>query len=252
MPTIPIDGTKIYYELEGEGVPLLLIHMSLCNLRQWAQQRVLGSQTKLLLVDLPGHGNSEQLEGEISIPRLANIIAQLVTKLGFEAVVPVGHSLGGAIAIQLALDYQQLLKGLILIGTGAKLGVYPEILEGIQDHFEEGVELVVSQLGFAKEASPKLIELATTECLRCEPIIGHTDFVACNAFDERARIHEISVPTLVVVGDEDQLTPVKWAQYLADKIPKAELKVITHAGHMVMFEQPNELNREIQTFLRKL
>jgi pimeloyl-ACP methyl ester carboxylesterase len=130
--------------------------------------------------------------------------------------------------------------------------VLPAILDGLRTDFSRGVELSIGQLGFAEGAAPNSVEFAKTECLRCDSTIGYWDFVACNAFDMRNRIHEVAIPTLVLVGDEDQLTPVKWAAYLADKITNAQLKVIPQAGHFVMLERPDEVNQAIIDYLQQL
>jgi len=252
MSKITIEGKQLFFQRLGQGVPLIMIHGSLCRHRLWDLQQSLTKRAQLVLLDLPGHGDSEPLDGSISVSRFSRIIAKLMHRLKLRSVVPVGHSLGGAIAIQLALDYPQLLSGLVLIGTGAKLGVLPAILEGLRTQYKAGIELTIGQLGFAPHADPKLVEWSKAECLYCDPSIGYADFVACNEFDVRNRIHEIKVPTLVLFGEEDQLTPIKWAHFLADKIPKAKLTIIQQAGHMVMLEQPENVNAAISSFLKDL
>ncbi|MHA2405565.1 MAG: alpha/beta fold hydrolase [Candidatus Hermodarchaeia archaeon] len=252
MPTISIKGKQIYYEINGEGIPLVMIHGSLCRHFLWKQQQSLSEVAKLVLLDLPGHGESEPLEGRVTIRELAELVANIVEGLGLTEVVPVGHSLGGGIAIQLALNHPHLLKGLVLAGTGAKLGVLPAILEGLQTDFQVAIDLAIGQLGFASNTSSKVIEQVKSECLRCDPNIGYSDFAACNDFDERNRIQEITVPTLVLVGDQDQLTPIKWSQYLADKIPTSTLRIIKGAGHFVMAEQPRQFNLAIASFVKSL
>jgi pimeloyl-ACP methyl ester carboxylesterase len=82
--------------------------------------------------------------------------------------------------------------------------------------------------------------------------VAYADFVACNNFDVRDRVSLIQAPSLIIVGDEDRLTPVKWSQFLKDKIPGSSLQVVARAGHMVMLEQPEEVNRSILTFLADL
>ncbi|MFX1581501.1 MAG: alpha/beta fold hydrolase [Promethearchaeota archaeon] len=229
-----------------------MIHGSLYRHRLWDQQYSLANEARLILLDLPGHGGSDPLEGEITVPYFATIVAQFIQELGMERVVPVGHSLGGAITLQLALDFPELLQGLILIGTGAKLGVLPAILQGLKTDFKTGIDLAIGHLAFAPGADSKLVELSKTECQSCDPDVGYADFVACNQFDIREKVQTIEVPTLVIVGQEDQMTPVKWSQFLADTIPNAELCVIEQAGHLVMLEQPFKVNQAISAFLKTL
>ena len=252
MPSLVIRGKKIFYESVGEGLPIVFVHGSLGNHISWEFQKQLSEEYRLVLLDLPGHGESDPLDEEISVKLYADYVAEFVRGLGIEKMVVVGHSLGGAICIQLALDYPELLRAVVLVGSGAKLGVLPTILEALRTNFEESIELAIGGMAFAEKANPELIEMAKSECLKCKQEVGYSDFAACNIFDVRERISEISVPTLIIVGSEDKLTPVKWSQYLNDKISNSSLKVIENAGHMVMIEQPEELNQAILTFLRGL
>jgi pimeloyl-ACP methyl ester carboxylesterase len=252
MSTISIAGKQVYYEIHGEGIPLIMIHGSLCRHHLWQQQESLAEDAQLVLLDLPGHGESEPLDGAITVPRLADTVARVIERLELGEVVPVGHSLGGAIAIQLALHHPHLIKGLVLIGTGAKLGVLPAILEGLQADYQAAINLSIGKLGFAPNADSMVIKQVKSECLLCNPRIGYLDFAACNEFDMRNRIQEIKVSTLVLVGNDDKLTPVKWSQYLADHIPTSTLQVIEAAGHFVMVEQPSQLNEAIASFLKSL
>ena len=251
MPFHIINGKQVYYDIQGQGTPILMIHGSMSTHRLWDKQRVLAKKYALLFLDLPGHGQSEPLEGDITVQRFAAIVAQLIQKTGNKGVVVLGHSLGGAITLQLALDHASLIGGLVLVGTGAKLGVLPAILEGLRTDYQTGIELTTGQMAFAEGADLALVERTKKVFLQCLQEVGYNDFVACNNFDVRDRLGEIKIPSLVVVGDEDKLTPVKWSQYLTDHLLNAELTIIERAGHMVMLEQPEKFNQAIDAFLNK-
>ncbi len=252
MPFTTIQGTRMYYQSQGEGLPLIFIHGSMSSHLAWGYQRPLSEDYRTVMLDLPGHGRSDPPEAEISVKLYTEYVAEFIKKLDLVKGIPVGHSLGGAITLQLALDFPGLLTALVLVGTGAKLGVLPAILESLKTRFEESVDLAVGQLGFAAGANPDLIEQSKQECLRCGQDIAYADFTACNNFDVRDRLAEIYLQTLIIVGKEDQLTPVKWSQYLRDKIPKSKLMVVEKAGHMVMIEQPDIVNSRIPSFIRML
>ncbi len=252
MPSTTIRGTRIHYKEKGEGLPLIFIHGSMSSHQTWNRQLPLSEDYRLVMLDLPGHGRSDPPDAEISVKLYSDYVADFIEKLDLRKGIPVGHSLGGAITLQLALDNPGLLTALVLVGTGAKLGVLPAILESLETRFEESVDLAVGQLGFAAGADPKLVELSKQECLRCGQEIAYADFSACNDFDVRDRLAEIYLQTLIIVGEEDQLTPVKWARYLREKIAKAKLLEVEKAGHMVMMEQPAIVNQGIQGFIRKL
>ncbi|MGQ9719775.1 MAG: alpha/beta fold hydrolase [Candidatus Jordarchaeum sp.] len=252
MSSLIIRGKKIFYKSIGRGLPIVFIHGSMGSHVSWEFQKPLADGYRLVLLDLPGHGGSDPLDGEISVKLYTDYVAEFVQGLGIEKMVVVGHSLGGAICIQLALDYTELLSGMVLVGSGAKLGVLPTILEALKTNFKESIELAIGSMAFAEKASPTLVEMTKNECLKCRQEVGFADFNSCNNFDARERLSEISVPTLIIVGTEDKLTPVKWSQYLNDKISDSFLKIIENAGHMVMIEQPEELNQALLDFLRSL
>jgi pimeloyl-ACP methyl ester carboxylesterase len=185
----------------------------------------------------------------VTISTLTQVVAQFIEESKLSPAVSVGHSIGGAVAMQLALDYPSLVQALILVGTGAKLGVYPAILEDLRIDYKQAIELAIGDLSFAKDADPLLVEQTKQEALACPPSVSLTDFHACNAFDIRERLHEISVPTLILVGDEDKLTPPKWSQYLHEHISNSHLEVISRGGHFVIQEQPAAVNQAILEFL---
>jgi pimeloyl-ACP methyl ester carboxylesterase len=108
------------------------------------------------------------------------------------------------------------------------------------------------QRAFSPKTDPRLTQLAGQRMSTTRPTVLHGDFLACNAFDIMESISKIRVPTLVICGKDDQLTPVRYSQYLADQLPKAELKIIPDAGHMVMLEQPQVVASELSAFLATL
>ncbi|MFX0168551.1 MAG: alpha/beta fold hydrolase [Candidatus Hodarchaeota archaeon] len=244
------DNRQLYFKVQGEKGPrLILIHSSLSSHIEWKYQGPIADHAVLTFLDLPGHGESDPLPVPVTIVDFVAVLSLFLRSNNLVPAIIVGHSIGGAIALQLALDYHQLVNGLILIGTGAKLGVFPAILEGLKTHYEKAIELTLGQLMFGKNADPNLVKHAKEEALRCPKSVGLADFLACNTFDVRTRLHEIKVPTLIIVGDEDKLTPPKWSHYLKDQISGSRLEVIPGSGHFVMQEQPEAVNHAILMFL---
>jgi pimeloyl-ACP methyl ester carboxylesterase len=107
----------------------------------------------------------------------------------------------------------------------------------------------ISSLAFSENANPRLVELASRRMGEIRPSVLHGDLTACDAFDVMDKISVIHIPTLVVCGEEDQLSPVRYSQFMADKIPGALLKIIPDAGHMVMLEQPTGVASVMADFL---
>jgi pimeloyl-ACP methyl ester carboxylesterase len=156
--------------------------------------------------------------------------------------------MGGAIAITLALDFADLVAGLVLVSTGARLRVAPAILDGIRSDFERTTELI-TRFAWSSGTAPRLIELGWQALLGTGPDVLLGDFTACDRFDVMERLGEIAAPTLVVAGSADQLTAVKYARFLAEHISDARLVTVEGAGHMVMLERPLEVAEAMQDFL---
>jgi pimeloyl-ACP methyl ester carboxylesterase len=198
-------------------------------------------------LDLPGHGRSEG-SGCDRIERYAEAVVALMDCVGIEKGVIAGHSMGGAIAQTMALAHADRVAGLVLVATGARLRVFPAILDGIRSDFRATAALI-TRFVWSTEASPRLAELGKQTLLRTGPDVLLADFYACDRFDIMKRLDQIRVPTLVVAGSADQLTPVKYARFLAEHIPDARLKTVENAGHMVMLERPEVVELAIQQFV---
>ena len=148
--------------------------------------------------------------------------------------------MGGAIAQTLALASPERVSGLVLVGTGAKLRVTPEILDRLPDAFEAVVDTILG-MAYGPGASEELIRLGSRTLAACDPHVVEGDFRACDAFDLMGRLEEISAPTLVIGGTADKLTPPKYTRYLAEHIPNAQLRLIEDAGHMLAVEAPEQV-----------
>jgi pimeloyl-ACP methyl ester carboxylesterase len=156
--------------------------------------------------------------------------------------------MGGAIVQMMALKYPELMKGIILVGTGARLRVNASILNGIRNHFEEIIPKLVS-FAYYQGAPKELIERGAEILRKCKPEVLFRDFLACDRFDIMNEVRNINLPTLIICGLEDKLTPVKYATYLHQMIKGSRLQIISKAGHMVMMEAPRIFNEKLKEFI---
>jgi pimeloyl-ACP methyl ester carboxylesterase len=197
-------------------------------------------------IDLPGHGQTPG-PGLDSIDAYAAWLGDFL-EAGPVRPVLLGHSLGGAVVMSLALARPHLVRGLILAGTGSRLKVLPAILEGVLADFVPTVRLIV-QTAYAPGADPQLIAQGTEIMSQVAPRVLWGDFTACDKFDIGARLQEISHPALVIVGADDRLTPPKYSERLAESIPGSRLVVLPEAGHMAFLERHREFNQAVLDFM---
>jgi len=256
MPTVQSNGKQISYvtgrgDIREDRKTLVFVHGSGGSRLHWNYQRLfLGRFYNVVTADFPGHGAASG-EGEESVGAYAKHLLHLVEALPGDVFCLVGHSLGGAIVQEFALLYPQHVEALILVGTGARLRVLPEILKGILKRFEETVRLI-NGYAFSKKSPPEMVQSGIEAMLRTGKTVLYGDFSACDGFDIMDRVGTIKVPTLVVCGSDDLLTPPKYARFLGEKIEGARIEIIADAGHMVMIEKPDEFNRRVMDFLQSL
>ncbi len=252
MPIVRLDGKQISYWV-GKGIPrereiVLFIHGAGGGQFTWSYQKAFFEKRfNPMIIELPGHGESGG-EGESEIGRYADDVRAFLKILGLPKLFLVGHSMGGAIAQTLALNFPEMIKGIALVGTGAKLKVFPSVLDGIRDHFEETVRNIV-RFAYSRKASPELIKRGVEELKRCKPEVLYGDFVACDRFDVMNDVEKIHLPALVICGNEDELTPVKYSQFLHSRIGGSRLEILPDAGHLVMMEAPEAFNEKVGEFI---
>lgn len=256
MPTLNVEGRPLFY-LGGPGgpagaLPVVLLHGAGGSSAMWTQlHTALRAGRAVYALDLPGHGRSAPLLDPPTIEHYAAVVRAFLDEAGLERVAVVGHSMGGAVAQVLALEARDRVAGLGLVGTGAKLRVLPEILEAIPRDFEGSVERIC-RLCYGPGAAPELVARGIAEMRKVAPSALLGDFLACDRFDIRDRLPSIAVPTLAVVGEQDVMTPPKYAAYLADRIPGAQMAIVPGAGHMLPVEAPAALAERLRSFLTDL
>ncbi|HLX55482.1 MAG TPA: alpha/beta hydrolase [Ktedonobacteraceae bacterium] len=238
--------------MQGASNPLVFIHGSGDSARIWRLQVDYFGLQHALAIDLPGHGQrADTLPQEASVQDYARAAHAIIfDELRVERPMIAGHSLGGAIALAMGLDYGDELGGLILIGTGARLRVLPDLLEATRTAPDAATKQLKA-LSFTPRHATTMVDDVLQEQTRPASYILHRDLAACNVFDCMARLQEIHLPTLIICGAEDRLTPIKYSQYLHEHIAGSTLRLIADAGHYVMREQPGAVNQAIEEWLKR-
>ena len=199
-------------------------------------------------VDLPGHGSAGG-EGRTTIEGpdgYAESVAALIRREGYERPIMVGHSMGGAIALAVALAEPDLLGGIGLVGSGARLRVHPDILAALA---ERRVPDGLATWMFAPGAARELLD-GEVRALDASAAAGvlHGDFAACDAFDAEDRVGALRLPAAAVVGSQDKMTPPRLSERLIARWgdPAAiEGTVVDGAGHYVQLERPEAVARAL-------
>ncbi len=245
MPDLEVDGTQLHYHAAGEGPrAAVFVHGAGGNGGHWeAQLRGLPPGWRGLALDLPGHGDSGG-NGCRTVPEYRDVVRAFLRAARAAPAVLVGHSMGGAIAQALALAEPALLRGIVLVGTGARLRVHPDILDIIRRDHAEAARWLVGW-SFAPAASAALRAEGEGDQLRCPAAVTEGDLRACDGFDVMAEVARIRLPALIVCGEQDALTPPKYARYLHQYIAGSRLVLVPEAGHYVMLEQPDAVARPV-------
>jgi pimeloyl-ACP methyl ester carboxylesterase len=236
----------------GDRTRVVFVHGSGDNATCWQRQVTFLGEERALAVDLPGHGTRTRDSGppEMSVRDYALDVRQQMQAAGLARPIVAGHSLGGAIALQLALEWGDEMAGLMLIGTGARLRVLPALLEAAQRD-QTGALLQVRGLSRQQDDSPGHTSAEASLPPLAEGVF-YRDLAACNVFDVMADLERITMPVLVVCGEQDVMTPPKYAGYLRAHLPHATLRLIPESGHDIMRQQPEALNAAISDWLLKL
>ena len=198
-------------------------------------------------VELPGHPTGS---GFTTIEEYARVVRDRIGQKEWRKSIIVGHSMGGAIAIELALGNEPL-RGLVLVGTGGRLRVRPEFISELRENYKEAAKLIATW-SVSPGAHPVIIDRLADDLLKVSPKVTLGDFLACDRFDRTNELEKVTCRTLVVCGEDDRMAPEKYSRYLHEKIRDSKLEIIRGAGHSVMVEKYRAFNEAIEHFVASL
>lgn len=259
MPTLTANHIRLYYETLGQGQALVFIHGLGSSTRDWESQiPAFARDYQVIAFDLRGHGQSDKPAGPYSMEMFAADVADLLAGLGITSAHIVGISLGGAVALQFALDDAAMVKTLTVVNSGPSLG---GTLEQRRQEIERRVG-VVQQYGMrvmGQTLAPNLYPAPEQAALRetfverwaqNDPAAYIEATRSMQDWDVTDQLGTIHCPTLVIAADQDY-TPVASKEAYVKLLPHAELAVIANAHHAVPIERPQEFNAVLARFLTK-
>lgn len=235
---------------------VVLIHGAGFDRTAWALQSRWFAHNgfSVLVPDMPGHGRSEG-PALTTIADMADWIAALLAAAKASKAHLIGHSMGSLIALETAARHPDKVSALSLIGTAATMTVGPDLLKAAEANDQAAIDMVsIWGLGFSAELGGSLAPGmwmhggAQRTLQQCAPGVLHSDLAACNAYaDALTSAAKVKVPTTLVLGERDMMTPAKAGKALAAAIPNSRTVVLAGAGHMMMSERPDELLAAIRS-----
>jgi pimeloyl-ACP methyl ester carboxylesterase len=266
MPSLHVDGANLHYETYGEGEPFLLIARTAGHGEAWKLHQVpeFSRDHRVIIYDQRGTGKSSAGGSDFTIRRLTADAAALLQHLDARDAVVLGHSNGGRVAQMLALDHPGLVSKLILASSGGAHGAKGIPVEMCVELVAKGYERYLREhavdVGFTREfvqANPKAVDRVLDVMLANPPplavFLGHV--VGRHEYDATPRLRDIRIPTLIMVGDDEDhgamhgTTHKQFAERLAAAIHGAALAVIPRQGHYYLYAAPIATHRVIREFL---
>jgi pimeloyl-ACP methyl ester carboxylesterase len=260
MPRIASDDAEICYDVTGSGPPVVLLHPFPANHELWQPiARMLSSRYRLIMPDLRGHGESSLGTGPATMQQHAADIARIVDAAGADRVALIGISVGGYAIFEFWRRFRDRATALVLCNTKAEPDT-PEAranrLQTADDVLQRGTgpffeSMIPKLLGEATRRSrPDLVEgaLHMMRKMSAEGVAGVQRGMAERP-DSVPTLKTITVPTLILTGDEDIMTGLPDAELMKQNISGSQMKVVAKAGHYSPWEQPQEVGRLLRGFL---
>ena len=265
MHRVKIGDVNMYYEVHGEGEPLVLITGLSSDHKTWLPfLPAFTNNYRVLIMDNRGIGQTEYPDVQFSVDDMADDTAGLMDELGIENAHVIGHSLGGRIAQKLVLKYPEKVKSLILCATSASQPKRSKLmLNTLANEVNNGMSIgallkIMMAISFT-ENSFQSIDMISEGIESRAKNLGR-DYAknfarqvqASADYDTRDEISQIKVPTLVLAADNDFIFPLKFVKELADGIPGANLTIIKGTGHSLLLEKPEEFIKLTLGFLSQI
>jgi 3-oxoadipate enol-lactonase len=260
-----INGWSTDYNTYGEasGLPVVFIHGFPFSQEMWRSQvDEFSGDYRVITYDVRGHGESEVGDGQYTIEFFVDDLLALLDHLRIEKAVVVGLSMGGYIALRAIERNPERFKGLALCDTRSEAdpnegkikragNIKSVRTDGVKKYAEGFVRAVFAPQTF--ERNPEAIKFIRNIIENTSPIsIAGTLLALASRTDTTESLSKINVPTLILVGEHDALTPVSAAKSMSEKIRQSELHIISDTAHLSNLEKPEEFNKHLSGFLRQI
>ena len=265
MPVAKIGDLSLYYELIGQGQPLVMIRGVGSNVDHWYDQvPALSQKFQLLIFDNRGIARSSDPGDPFTIHDMAADTIALMKAVGITKAHVLGYSMGGMIAQEMALNFPQYIAGLILVATDCgisqRIKAQPEATQLFSEMIRLGTDeakLAAAHCLFAEQTfdnNPHVIQryAEVSQRFPASQKMLAKQWAAVTQHDVCDRLPHIASPTLAITGSEDVLIPPQNTALLAQRIPDAQMVSISDGGHLFLIEQPQQFNTAVIKFLEGL
>ena len=259
------NGIGIDYETEGPrtGLPIVLIHGFPFSKEMWKPQvEALKKEYYVITYDVRGHGASDVGDGQYAVEYFVDDLIALLDHLKLSKIIVAGLSMGGYIALRAVERNPERFRGLVLADTRSEAdGNEGKIKRAVQaktvktDGMQKFAGTFLSAVFYPRtfETNPQAIEMIRKIIERSSPIaVAGTLLALAARTDTTSSLFSMTIPTLILVGQHDALTPPSASHAMKDKIPNAEIHVLPKSGHMSNLENSEDFNRHLLNFLGKL
>jgi len=185
------------------------------------------------------------------VNRYVEWVRKITGVMGVKHPVVIGHSLGAAISLAWAIQYGEELAGIVPVGGGVKMPVNSAILDGIREDAASTLA-IVAKFSVTKNNRQVMVPGLVADMLKVNPAVIYGDFLSCDRLDLTDTVTSIALPTLLICGSDDKMTPPRFSQFMHERIAGAELALVQGAGHFVMQENAPEFNRVLREFLARI
>ncbi len=249
-------ASGLYYFANNENdfskPAVILLHGAGGNNLSWPPEIRRLQDQRIYALDLPGHGKSDGI-GRQFIDDYADSVIEFMDELRIRQAIFVGHSMGGAIAQTMAFRNPKRTLGIVLVSTAAKMRVNSQLLNAASSQATLPIAIkLIGEMAFGPHADENMKKAVLERMQEIRPSVLYGDYLACDSFDATKRIARIKVPTMILTGTEDQMTPMHQAEFLLEKIKGSHIRRVDGAGHMLMLENPQVLVAHLQLLMHQI
>jgi 3-oxoadipate enol-lactonase len=262
---IDVNGLKLHYEVFGpeSGIPVVFIHGFPFSSEMWKLQiEALQSTYRVMIYDVRGHGKSDVGDGQYSIEYFVDDLFALLDQLTIKKVVLVGLSMGGYIALRAVERQHGRFRGLVLCDTRSegdtneskvKRANQAKLVKtkGMKEFADDFVRAAFFEKTF--QFNPGAVQIIREMIEQTSPVaIAGTLIALAARTDTTPSLVRISIPSMIIVGENDTLTPLHSALSMSEKLPNSEMYIIPNAAHVSNMENPKDFNERLLAFLQRI